>query len=192
MNNDIVQLTDKNGNNVFPIAGAATQDSISKSMLEEGVFEGPELFPAPTGAYVRTDSIVDDAVTSDKIDWTSVIDKIYPVGSIYMSTANVSPATFMGGTWVQIQDTFLLAAGTTYTAGDTGGEATHTLTVQEMPSHKHSIPYVFGSLNGGGSWITDAGSTSNYNPNATGATGGGQAHNNMPPYLVVYVWQRTA
>lgn len=82
MNNDIVQLTDKNGNNVFPIAGAATQDSISKSMLEEGVFEGPELFPAPTGAYVRTNDIVDDAVTtskiadesvtSDKIDWTTI------------------------------------------------------------------------------------------------------------------------
>lgn len=72
MNNDIVQLTDKNGNNVFPIAGAATQDSISKSMLEEGVFEGPELFPAPAEAYVRTNDIVDGAVTSDKIDWTTI------------------------------------------------------------------------------------------------------------------------
>lgn len=72
MNNDIVQLTDKNGNNVYPVAGAATQDSISKSMLEEGVFEGPELFPAPAEAYVRTADIVDDAVTSDKIDWTTI------------------------------------------------------------------------------------------------------------------------
>lgn len=67
MNNDIVQLTDKNGNNVFPIAGAATQDSISKSMLEEGVFEGTELFPAPSEAYVRTENIVDGAVTPAKI-----------------------------------------------------------------------------------------------------------------------------
>lgn len=120
------------------------------------------------------------------------VDSVYPIGSIYMSVNNVSPASFIGGVWQQIKDTFLLAAGDTYTAGSTGGEATHTLTVSEMPSHKHSIPYVYGSIGGGGSWITDAGATGNYNPNATGATGGGQAHNNMPPYLTVYMWQRTA
>lgn len=72
MNNDIVQLTDKSGNNIYPIAGGATQDSISKSMLAEGVFEGPELFPSPNEAYVRTANIVDGAVTSDKIDWTTL------------------------------------------------------------------------------------------------------------------------
>lgn len=72
MNNDIVQLTDKSGNNIYPIAGGATQDSISKAMLAEGVFEGPELFPSPNEAYVRTDNIVDGAVTSDKIDWTTL------------------------------------------------------------------------------------------------------------------------
>ena len=72
MNNDIVQLTDKSGNNIYPIAGGATQDSISKSMLAEGVFEGPELFPSPNEAYVRTANIVDGAVTSDKIDWATL------------------------------------------------------------------------------------------------------------------------
>ena len=53
-------------------------------------------------------------------------DKIYPVGSIYISAASTSPATLFGGTWEQIKDTFLLAAGDTYTAGETVGEAEHT------------------------------------------------------------------
>ena len=69
----------------------------------------------------------------------NIIDAIYPVGSIYMSVASTSPATLFGGTWVQIEDTFLLAAGTNHTAGDTGGEETHTLTTQEMPTHNHTF-----------------------------------------------------
>ena len=65
---------------------------------------------------------------------TTIADLVYPVGSIYMSVNSTSPATLFGGTWTQIQDTFLLAAGSTYAAGATGGEATHTLTENEMPS----------------------------------------------------------
>ena len=64
----------------------------------------------------------------------------YPVGSIYMSVNSTSPATLFGGTWEQIQDVFLLAAGSTYTAGDTGGSASHTLIVDELPSHVHTVP----------------------------------------------------
>ena len=64
---------------------------------------------------------------------------MYPVGSIYISVNSTSPATLFGGTWEQIEDTFLLAAGSSYTAGDTGGEAIHVLTSDEMPSHKHTF-----------------------------------------------------
>ena len=64
---------------------------------------------------------------------------IYPVGAIYMSVSSTSPASLFGGTWEQIQNRFLLAAGDTYAAGKTGGEATHTLTVEEMPAHNHSF-----------------------------------------------------
>ena len=71
---------------------------------------------------------------SDKL-----FDTIYPVGSIYMSAVNTSPSTLFGGTWEQIKDTFLLSAGDTYNAGTTGGEAEHTLTTSEMPSHNHSF-----------------------------------------------------
>lgn len=124
----------------------------------------------------------------------AVRDAAYPVGSIYMSVSSTSPATLFGGTWAQIEDTFLLAAGSTYSAGTSGGEATHTLTVQEMPAHNHSFSsnsgkamgYVgSGSGNLGGSGSNCA-SVDIYN------TGGGEAHNNMPPYLAVYVWKRTA
>ena len=67
------------------------------------------------------------------------VDAIYPVGSIYISTASTNPGTLFGGTWTQIQDTFLLSAGLTYTAGDTGGSSTNTLETENLPSHSHSI-----------------------------------------------------
>ena len=134
-----------------------------------------------------------------------VVDLIYPVGSIYMSVNSTSPATLFGGTWEQIEDTFLLSAGSTYTAGTTGGEATHTLTSSEMPSHRHShyahYQWHSGSTNtleANGS-IISVDNVSGYahidtNQVATASSyvGGGESHNNMPPYLAVYVWKRTA
>ena len=72
-----------------------------------------------------------------KID--TIANIIYPIGSIYMSVNSTSPATLFGGTWVRIEDTFLLAAGTTYAAGGTGGNTTHTLQEEELPSHTHGL-----------------------------------------------------
>lgn len=70
---------------------------------------------------------------------TNIVDMIYPVGSIYMSVNNASPATLFGGTWVQIQDKFLLASGPNYTNGNTGGSDTHRLNANELPAHTHTI-----------------------------------------------------
>jgi hypothetical protein len=67
------------------------------------------------------------------------LDQIYPVGSIYMSVTNTNPQLLFGGSWEQIKDTFLLAAGETHTAGSIGGEAEHKLTIDEMPSHAHRL-----------------------------------------------------
>ena len=130
------------------------------------------------------------------------ISNLYPVGSIYMSTSSTSPASIYGGTWEQIKDAFLLAAGDTYTAGSTGGEATHTLTVDEIPDHKHNGSMLgAGSINGTGGAVGrgDWGSTITFTYNSqyptlnfNGGNMGGGAHNNMPPYLSVYVWKRTA
>lgn len=178
---------------------------------------------------------------------------IYPVGSIYISVNKVNPATLFGGTWEQIKDRFLLAYGDTYNNGATGGEATHTLTSQEMPTHNHTydksasstdnhtlttneIPSHTHSVTGtakdhigrsilvgpsrawagagdmeeytyvgsdndeldvdGTAQATGGGQGHNHTINIsntnTGSTGGGNAHNNMPPYLAVNIWKRTA
>lgn len=85
-------------------------------------------------------------------------DKIYPIGAIYMSINSTDPGTLFGGTWERIKDTFLLSAGDTYSAGATGGEATHTLTVDEMPSHTHSIKkYLSVGGNEGSTGLTESG-----------------------------------
>ena len=127
---------------------------------------------------------------------------VFPVGSIYMSTVATSPAALYGGTWERIKDAFLLAAGDTYSAGATGGEATHTLTAAEIPDHKHNGTILTsGSINGTGGavgrgdWASSL--TFSYNSqypliNFNGGNMGSGAHNNMPPYLSVYVWKRTA
>lgn len=127
----------------------------------------------------------------------------YPVGSIYQSSSLVNPADlFGGGTWERIKDRFLLAAGDSYAAGSTGGEATHTLTVNEMPRHNHNDIII--NENRLTTWsATGSGNVFNIEslyksgaPNnnffGTGNAGGSAAHNNMPPYLVVYTWMRTA
>ena len=103
----------------------------------------------------------------------------------------INPSTLFGGTWEQIKDTFLLSAGDNYTGGSTGCEAEHTLTVDEMPSHKHVAPvYKSGSTDfQSGLNYSSGGST---NSSFVQATGGSQAHNNMPPYLTVYMWKRIA
>lgn len=68
---------------------------------------------------------------------------LYPVGSIYMSVNSTNPSNYFGGTWEQIKDRFLLACGSTYSNGSTGGETTHTLTVNEIPSHNHEGIYEY-------------------------------------------------
>lgn len=124
---------------------------------------------------------------------------IYPVGAVYISTVGTSPATLFGGAWAQIQNVFLLAAGSGYAAGSTGGEATHTLTVGEMPSHNHtSTAYYEGAgaqQAAAAKMIYRDNGTTSYISSGTSfvdRTGSGQAHNNMPPYEAVYMWKRTA
>jgi microcystin-dependent protein len=77
-----------------------------------------------------------------EINVSELINLVYPVGSIYMSVINTSPANLFGGTWIQIEDTFLLSAGKSYTAGNTGGSATVTLSASEIPSHTHTVKSV--------------------------------------------------
>lgn len=152
--------------------------------------EARELIDAIDEEFKARDSEVRNLINAI---WST----IYPVGSIYMSVEDTSPATLFGGTWEQIKDTFLLASGETYEAGATGGEVEHTLTINEMPKHGHKAMYYKsdGSSPMGGYVYQTPGelsSSSNIESSFIEHTGGSLPHNNMPPYLAVYVWKRVA
>ena len=136
-----------------------------------------------------------------------LIDRIYPVGSIYISTSSTfNPQTTWGGTWRKTADgRCLIGANDTYPLGSTGGEAAHYLTGNEMPPHGHTAGKAasFKLSNEGiaSSAIDhygkqflyiDQSSHSASSVLSTNAEGGGASHNNMQPYLAVYIWERTA
>lgn len=135
----------------------------------------------------------------DKGDPLSVLEA-YPIGSIYISTNATSPATLFGGNWDEIHGAFLFANSALHKAGEIGGEEEHVLKEKEIPIHYHD-EYV-GNDGGDGSvpegyyGFTSLASTSKNTYWAKGSktseAGGGQAHNNMPPYLSVYMWQRVS
>lgn len=137
-----------------------------------------------------------------------LLDYLYPVGSIYMTMADASPGLLFGGVWERLADTFLLGTSAEGQAGQTGGEAAHTLTAAEMPVHNHDTLYGgrFFATRGGAvsevDGLTAGAAFSAPDPTFPGAgvrrdemtasAGGGQPHNNMPPYTRVNMWRRTA
>lgn len=124
-------------------------------------------------------------------NFVNLLDIIYPVGSIYQSMSATSPADLIGGTWTKIK-TFLYGADT---ANQTGGEAEHTLTIDEMPNHHHKLWVATWTSGLGGLGIACSNSNSNYlseNNNSGNFTGGEAAHNNLPPYTTCFIWYRTA
>ena len=175
----------------------------------------------PTGKKVVVDGTFENAELSQTIndiqgDISDIVNVIYPVGAIYMSATQTHPSLLFGGTWEQIEDTFLLCAGENYELGDTGGEESHQLTTGELPAHTHGSKSLTGQYSTL-SWSTATASgiieeTSESNSLAGPSTGSsfgnhtieidashthdsvgsGTSHNNMPPYLAVYVWKRTA
>ena len=137
-----------------------------------------------------------------------ILDNVYPVGSIYMSVNSTNPKNLFGGTWEQIQGKFLFGMNSSYPAGSTGGEITHKLTPNEMPVHNHdglyysyiatenSVTLNSGTVSyhvpwGSSDYAGDYGPGTGKAELVTGNTGSGAAHNNMPPYLSVYIWKRT-
>ena len=161
----------------------------------------------------------------------AIIDLVYPVGSIYQSTVNVSPATFMGGTWQSIRGKFLFAENDLRAAGDEGGEETVVLNLEHMPAHNHGSQLQESVLTMSPASLTRDGTSYKKFDSATGniivgntqsssysssqvkqisgtytgadtatfklqhthqTQGSGNAHNNMPPYLSIYMWKRTA
>ena len=129
---------------------------------------------------------------------------MYPVGSIYMSTASTNPGTLFGGTWVG-WGSGRVPVGVNTTDNDfkaaeqTGGAKTHTLTVDQVPAHKHTVASSVGWGDGGNSgYGSGYGRTDSNNPahrwveQTSSNAGGGQAHNNLQPYITCYMWKRIA
>ena len=133
---------------------------------------------------------------NNKVNTNDLFDLIYPINSIYMSVNSTNPQTLFGGTWEQLKDRFLLGAGDTYTNGATGGSADAVVV-----EHKHKYLKAY---NGSNNASFDSGSNPNNfvinhtwsasdtNPFETGTEGESGVGKNMPPYLVVYMWKRTA
>ena len=150
----------------------------------------------------------------------AIRDMIHPVGSVWISVENTDPNLVFGGTWVRIENRFLLAAGSDFSAGETGGEKNHQLNTSELPKVVGKIiagsgpegetaagygafrdAYGVFSTSGVRQYAraTDAasqswpsGSTQNGIYSVDMNFGNNIPHNNMPPYLAVYVWKRTA
>ena len=188
-----IPVVDKNGN--------LTVRNVHM-LLEQADGEDALVLRGAVNQIVASVAIADLKNALGIANGATVLD-MYPVGSIYQTTRSTfNPQTAWGGTWERIKDRFLLAAGDTYTGGSTGGEATHKLTVQELPSHQHVM--IVNNEGSSSSWVpqfdgyvikTDCVTQSKKNYQAKLAQNGAgldQAHNNMPPYLAVYIWKRTA
>lgn len=154
---------------------------------------------------------------NDKKEKIDLLDMFYPVGSIYeTSSDSFNPGTRWGGTWVKVQDKVLVGAGSLFPSGQTGGHKVntytpagtvggHVLTVNEIPSHSHTMSTHDGTVNfiGGDSGLEIEAASTTANSTSTGNAGGGQAHShtftgtqatldNMPPYEVINIWKRIA
>lgn len=148
-----------------------------------------------------------------------IINKIYPIGSIYISTNSVNPSTLFGGVWKQNQDRFLVGAGNAYAVNTTGGDTLATttnatgttgstvLTIDQIPNHQHNIQ----GYNASGSAVSWTERAVSYQSNNIGYgkgirssfVGGGNGHTHslnshhhsvstLPPYLAVNIWERIA
>ena len=188
------------------VTATHTDLNTKPAMISDG--STPSLASGISAAEVKTlVGITDPAITTDGstpslasgISADEVVallgTSLYPVGSVYTSVVATSPATYFGGTWAAFGAGKVLvgidSSDTSFdTVEETGGAKTHTLTVDEIPSHTHEFTAMQDTNNsvnrtGGGDLGAPASST-------TAATGGGTEHNNLQPYVVVYMWKRTA
>ena len=159
------------------------------------------------GEWVET-TIRNDAETNFKLTklFKLISDAMYPVGSVYISVNNTSPAILFGGTWVQLEDTFLLAAGSIYSADATKDANDNEIVTAQHGSadavvveHSHTAGkydgyeiantgFQTGNRQG---MFPDTSSTSASTRIQTNSTGESGLGKNMPPYITVYMWRRT-
>ena len=164
----------------------------TKANINNAALTGTPTAPTPATATNSTQLATTAYVKANAPTAAQVNAHAYPVGSVYTSVVATNPATLLGvGVWTAFgAGKVMLGAGGGYTAGATGGTATETLTTSQIPSHTHYSGWrtgtgdgsagQYGSLHEGPSSVQ------------TGSAGSGAAHNNLQPYLVVYMWKRTS
>ena len=150
---------------------------------------------------IKAEHIADGAVTQEKLDEAlsnvindikeGVFETLFKVGDYFITHNETNPSKRFGGQWELVKDRFLIGAGGEYDILTAGGEKEHTLTVDEIPAHAHSLQKdIVADWYGGGEHLESSGGNLERGGSAptTGNTGGGKAHNNMPPYKAVYIW----
>jgi hypothetical protein len=142
-------------------------------------------------------------LTVDDLEITNnnyLLDKIYPIGSVYFSIVSDNPSIFFGGGWNRIAEgRFVVGVGAgtdsnlkgkSFSGGENYGEYEHTLTISEMPAHTHDLNIVRRDVDATGS--QNAANTTSYPSGTTSSTGGDAPHNNIPPSFGLYIWKRVS
>jgi hypothetical protein len=185
--------------NDFDTEFTAVQVAVnSKANLNGAVSESFSATSAPAGT--STTQVATTAYVQGEFTQANINGMVYPVGSIYTATVSTNPSTLLGvGTWSAFgQGRVLIGAGTgtdsrseskAFSAGSTSGAYNHQLTVAEMPSHNHSYVVHLGTGSSGPISLHDR---IPQQTKTTGSTGGNGTHNNIQPYITVYMWKRTA
>jgi hypothetical protein len=179
--------------------GEVALSDTNMNHMEQGIYDAHE---AISTLQATLETVINERVLAGK-----------PIGTIEINTTGVNPSTYLGGTWVAWGSgrvpVGVDASDTDFsTAEKTGGEKTHTLTIEEMPSHSHklakadapdygreyvrSIPNTGVAAAGTQVDVLSSYTYSYLNTRSSDTTGGGQAHNIMQPYITCYMWKRTA
>ena len=182
-----------------------TKKATVRKLLGDRVL--PDTIVGTTETQTLTDKTLSTGSVIDaNVNVIEVLKKAYPIGSVYINASNATnPASLLGfGTWSAFGAGKVMvgldAGDTSFdTAGETGGEKTHTLTVAEMPEHDHQITRQYDKAGfstpygePAAGWSLPMGAASATNMCPTAKTGGSGSHNNLQPYIVVYFWKRTA
>ena len=183
-----------------PLASSNTFNNIPttcKIYIPNSAYKSESNYPSSsTYTYIEQDTTTMAEAT---IITSKIFRRLHPTGTIYMTVEGTNPDEKFGGAWQRIKDTFILGCGSQYSPRTTGGTATHTLSTNELPTHRHSRlthPQGWAENNLNGYEILTrkqySGATAAVVKAYEGYTGGGAAHNNMPPYFVVNMWRRLA
>lgn len=204
--NDVVPIVDVS-DTTQASSGSTKKGTIAKiadylkdraETLTEKTLTSPDINTPDIDGGTIDDSTINGGSIGSGTDVTEVLKKVYPVGSIYINaTVATNPATLLGfGTWTAFGAGKVMvgldSTDTDFdTAEETGGAKTHTLTVAEMPAHTHAITWNTTGAHANNNLI-DGGADANLQTKNTTSAGGGNAHNNLQPYIVVYMFKRTA